>query len=155
MWVTACASAPAPKEFLRAHPNIPDVQYCSLFKDPSRFDGLVVRTTATYYVGFEASALRSSSCSEHWVWVELSPDLAKSTNSRVLHRFNALLESDPGDFSGRSARITAIGIFHGPRKRVILGHTVREGYGHLSGSDYQLDILSIESAGPPWSFLKG
>jgi hypothetical protein len=131
--LAACFSASSP---LRIHPELPTLSYCEVIARPAELDGQLVRVRATYLSGFEQSELSADGC-DHRAWTEFSRDYAANTAERV----RQLFESLDGPFE-----IVAVARFTGVKPtREVFGRVIHQGFGHLGGSDFKMEILAIES----------
>ena len=148
LFIQGCMSASAPTQYL----DTPTVGFSELVDNPIVFDHKIVRVSATYTCGFEASMLRVSESGAQ-VWVEFDSSFSNNTDPGVLRVFNSLLRRHRGkEFTTRSARIIAVGRFSGvkPIQR-FPGLEVPKGFGHLNSYDMMFTILAIEEAKwSPW-----
>lgn len=114
-----------------AAPEVLDVAYCDLLRNPTSYDGKVVRVRATYRYGFEWSEIYCTGCSvKGSTWL----DFDESYESRTKRGVKKKLEGD--SFLGRTVNIVAVGKFIGSGG----------GYGHMNGYNYMLLVQSVERA---------
>lgn len=133
-------------------PSFKEVPFCLLSQEFETYDHEVVRTKAIYTTGPEAIALSDVSCSgtDHDAWVEISPDVKKSSPRQAMHDLYRLVASHS------RAQVVVVGEFAGPKEVTIppgtapgvadLMRRANSRYGHLNGWRFQFTILRVEQA---------
>jgi hypothetical protein len=134
---------PATPASLAGLPPVLDIAFCDLVASPAQFDGNLVRLSATWVRGFEASFLEQRDCKGPGmrVWVTFHDDLSKRTHPRILGRLR--------DLSQRSS-VTLVGYFHGTKETYAIPpdqRMVSRGFGHMGAFDLQVDAVIIEHVG--------
>lgn len=119
----------------------PAVAFCDLVRDPARYDGKVVRTSAIVAVGFEVAIVYDPKCGETekraWYDFDMSSYNPEEKGWKALRQL-LFPESkeQKGRYGGR-ARATMIGRFDASDKN---------GYGHLNQYHFQFTIKRVERA---------
>jgi len=117
---------------------------CDLAKDPAKYAGSVVHVRGTFQAGFEESMLWDARCEHESAWVEFSRGARAATSPRVRWRWDGAF-SDPSDMCRAHRFDTSYTVDVTFVARFETGD--RDRYGHLSGFDHQLSVLSIERVG--------
>lgn len=126
--------------------KVVDVTFCDLVREPSKYDGRVVRVAAIYSAIMHTSYLYEPNCNsrDHYIHSRLDCDSDESCKNLQ----DLLSKNSSSYIIGSRTNIVAVGIFKGP------GDSGR-GYGLESAFHFELDIKHIEKAAPtqfniPW-----
>ena len=119
--------------------SILTINYCELRRTPELFAEKIIRVRAIYSMGFELSALYEPTCMDrrsvearHETWVDINLINQPCATTKVAKILRTFYEQGGGDLE-----VTFIGKFHGLNAN---------GYGHLSGSRFQIDVDCVEEA---------
>lgn len=127
--------------------NIPTIPYCDLVNNSVSYDQKIVRVRAKYSVGFEMSVFSDKKCSDKYSWVEFDSQADTNTQKEILEKANKLADaSTKNPRKNKVVELTVIAKFNGKRTQIIEKVEVKQGYGHLSGYEFQFDILKVEDA---------
>jgi hypothetical protein len=109
---------------------IPNVSYCQLIQNPTRYRNKIVTVTANLFGGFEVSALEGFQCDEdRSIWVEFSDSYKTCTPNEVNVAFA------PKYRSMKNSPYAFIG-----------------GFGHLNRYPFQFTVKCLKSVKPaPWT----
>ncbi len=111
------------------------IPYCDLVRDPSKFDGHVVRTDAVWQRMIHSGALADRSCpSSNSEPLLTLPSFAEKSNFESSQR-KALWKLLG---KGGAARVRVMGIFHGPKGRPYAA----------DGQSFQLEIKCLLAVTP-------
>lgn len=121
-----------------AREKIVDVTFCDLVREPSKYDGKVVRVNAIYLV-FHHNFLYDPNCNSRNYYIHPRLDCDSDESCKKLQ--DSLNKSDSIYIIGGRTNIIAVGTFKGP------GDSNR-GYGIGSTFHFELDIKQIEKAIP-------
>src|ERR1051325_7107974 len=107
--------------------SLPVISYCDLVRDTTnRFEQLV-RVRGVFSYNMENSALGDEACGQNiWTWVEAEP---RSNFMRAIARLKP----------GQRADALFVGRLSGPNY---------EGFGHLNGYRYRLEVVNVEELKP-------
>src|SRR4051812_7831273 len=84
------AQAQRSKPSASAAPEVLNVAYCELLRDPAAYNGKIVRVRATYRYGFEWSQFYCTDCSEgRTTWVDFDESYDLRTMPRVKRRLGS------------------------------------------------------------------
>ena len=107
--------------------KLPVISYCDLVRDTKNRFEQMVRVRGTYGYDMENSALGDEACGQNiWTWVEAEPH-------------SNFMRATAGLKRGQSVDAVFLGRLSGPNY---------EGYGHLNGYRYRLEVVNVEELKP-------
>ena len=110
--------------------SAPTISYCELLREPSLYQGKLVRVAATWHYGFEWSYLYHRECMSRGnkAWVEFVDEDESCPQTKKLSK------RLKDDFDNK-ADVVAVGTL-----------AVGRGYGHMGAYQYQFTIKCLEKA---------
>lgn len=117
--------------------NAPAIAFCELVRSAERYDSLVVRTNAVFYVDRENETLYDPDCDteDTHAWVDFDPSYIHSDNN-LKQTLIELIRPKP-NMPERRARVFIVGRLAGPKNGP---------YGHLNGYQFNFSIIRLEKA---------
>ena len=134
--------------------EVPTIKYCDIVREPTLYDGKLIRVEAFYTFGFEASFMYEESCADKlgYTWISFDPEIEKTTKPETWKKYQNLTQEvfagqpqDRANCKLRRLRFLWTGIFTGIKPTVKVGERiVSQGFGHMNSYSFKFTVREIE-----------